>query len=284
MKNNIIIGSGLEALKYSLKTGFPVYFEEALKRPEPYELLLLNNLPIESHYQDYLLEFKSPNNKKKGVQSMRVWEHFMFLLCQCGLVPTAPFNNSHIEIEEDELEIFVGGNLMEVVEFDNIFIFEPYQLRSCPGISKQWIDHYKVLDHFEIRKNFDFDFASFDKELVSEIYFYNKKHGPGNYRDILCISEIDESELDNPNFSQKFAEFYLEDELLEFCPDSDSLDLRKNGRDRRAVYDYEIEDPPDNFYFMEGEINLQFDDLDKLFKKWLLFYLKNDMLYADGIL
>lgn len=117
-------------------------------------------------------------------------------------------------ITEEEVSIVCQGNVTKHTNYDTLFVFDDKKISGLPAAQQQ-NNLYKIVDHMKtvsLKISGDAYFETEDK-FVSKLFIY-KKHRSAPVK-LYAISEINEEQLLDFNFSDTMAKFKSEHILRE---------------------------------------------------------------------
>ena len=228
---SVVVGANLSALLYSYYTGAPVvyihprtpfrfdYFEpeydldNIVQQPEPRELVSLE-----------------PAKQLVGLEKEILWERLFFVLSLSGQIPFADKVNS-LRIGDKELKVL--GKRAHEIDFKELRIFDDRGIQGIPCKITQEEKKYRVYDWISVHSCATHRFDYLDglpSSVIEKIVFYPSDRIDGNHnkKDLVCISEMIESQLNDYQYSNTYIRF----EVLKMMKDA-GMKGRRNGRDQR---------------------------------------------------
>jgi len=226
-----VVGANLSALLYSYYTGAPVVYihpkvpfrfdhfepefdlDNIAQQPEPRELISLE-----------------PAKQLVGFEKEVLWEKLYFILSLSGQIPFADKANS-LRIDNEEMKVL--GKRSHEIEFKELRIFDDRGIRGIPYKAAQEEKRYRVYDWITVHSGATHRFDYLDglpSSIIEKIIFYpsDRIDGKHNMKDLVCISEMTESQINDYQYSNTYIRF----EVLKMMKDA-GMRGRRNGRDQR---------------------------------------------------
>ena len=227
--DEVIIGASLSALLYSYYTGFPLVYVET-------------NIPFRFDYfepyfdLDKIVEQPAPREfvtldlkKEVGLPKRDMWERLYFMLSLSGKIPFAEKVKA-IRIEEDVKVITTRKT--STIKFKRVRVFDDRELQ---GLSQKvgteektfnvidWINVYSGTTH-----GLDF-IDDIGGSVIEKIIFYPSDRIDGNHnkKDVVCVSQMTDSQINDYRFSDTYVRFKVESLMKEA-----GIRGARNGRDQ----------------------------------------------------
>ena len=239
--DNLVLGGSLEALEYSFKEGYPIFYKQL-------------ELP-------FFLE-----QTKEGLSRKDILENYAFLLSLAGL------NYSSSVVGESRLEgnkLILTGKKPWITEiiFTNIFNFEN---------SFEEEKYYKVIDYIDIRScgNHDVRELKTEDNFCKEIYFYpskrvnvskNFKISSCNYekipKDCIVISYLMGKEIEKEDNSSVYTRLRLKEIMKDVGIKGKKCGIDAKGRQKYNSIKLEfskreiiqVEEEERNYYYSQSK-------------------------------
>jgi len=225
----VVVGGSLSALLYSYYTGAPLVFIHP-KVPFRFDYFEpqfdLDGIVPQGEPQEFVTFDRGP--KVFGCAKWVLWEKLFFILSLGGQIPFAHKVNS-LRIDE---ELRVVGKRSYEIGFKELRVFDDTGLQ---GISQKFESEekkYRVLDWISVHSGttHDCDFLdALETSAIERVIFYPSDRIDGNHnkKDIVCVSEMTEGQLNDYRFSNTYVRF----EVLKMMKDAGIRGAR-NGRDQ----------------------------------------------------
>lgn len=279
--NDVVVGSGFEAVKFAAKNGCVLLCPDVKDdKPEPFEYCDDTLIDI---YGDCSRKIEKPEGPEiVGPQKMRIWEHLIFVLSYHGLTPVHGFNDVTLRFDNNKkISILISGSKVDEVVFDKLYIFSPDKLKNCPGLGDvKYEKRYYVLDDYKVfESKIPYDELNFDEDFVKNLYLHKSTTGTTS---LVSESILTTEQFQDPEYSSTFAQFIIEDELDQF----EYSKISKEGRRSKVIYDLEnLKDTEDIQFFYNQEIKLEkSQNIYPKLKSTLFFLLHNKAINAEHIL
>ena len=229
--DEIIIGASLSALLYAYYTNAPIIYIEP-KIPFRFDHFGAYFDLDKIVQQQEPKEFVTLDRKKLIGHSKRdLWERLFFILSLSGQLP---FGNKVKSVRiEDKLKI-VTRKTFEL-DFDKVRIFDDRKIQGIQRISQKVKGEggsYIVYDWINVHSGATHDLHFIDDvagSVIKEIIFYPSDRIDGNHnkKDIVCVSEMTEEQLNDYRFSDTYVRFKVEKLMKEA-----GIRGTRNGRDQ----------------------------------------------------
>ena len=224
-----VIGCSLSALLYSYYTGSPLlytqqtipfrfdcfepYFclDKIVDQPEPKEIVTLEQ------------------TKKQGLPKRDMWEKLHIMLSLAGKIPYADKIKS-LRVS-DKLKIITRKT--KEVEFDKLVVFDDRDIQGIPQEAASRLEKYRVYDWINVYSgtthNYDC-FDSFGGSVIDRVIFYptDRVDGNHNMKDIVCVSVMNDEQINDYRFSDTYVRFKVEKLMKEA-----GIKGARNGRDQK---------------------------------------------------
>jgi len=213
--DKIVIGGTLEALIYAYIEDLPIIFCE---RKEPsYFNFFDSELSLDKFgFTNQSTELTIPNGTSiVGSLKRDLYEHLMFFLSLSGNIPLSDKARS-IRIEKEGiLRVSTKNSRLARFKYKKLVVFDDKSVYNIPNKTiSQSRKKLKILDWFNISSGMrqKLDHIKMDDPFVNEIYLYPSDRIDGNHlelKDCVCISYIDEEDLQSFEYSDTYVKFKL---------------------------------------------------------------------------
>ena len=147
---------------------------------------------------------------------LEVWQKYLVALSLNG---QAPFSDKcvSITIEEDNtLKVITSGSRLARIKFENLIIFDDYNITGLPFKKGTTNEKNKVLDWFHVRSGMEhnYDVIETGDDFIGTIIFYPSNRF-GNQKtdrvrkDLVAISYLEDDQLSDFDFSDTMARFKI---------------------------------------------------------------------------
>lgn len=211
--DEIVIGGSLSAFLYSFFTGCPCIYRVA----------------------DPPFRFDAPNQEwlpSECQNALQMWERLALSL---SLGSQLPMSNkaASFSVKDNILKVATHNSRLARFEFGKLTIFDDSLISGLPPIKKRDVFKSTVIDWFNVRSGMEHahDLIETADEFVSKIIFYPSDRF-GNQKtnrirkDLVSISFVDPSRLDDFEYSDTMARFKIEDLMR-----ATGIKGARNGRD-----------------------------------------------------
>ncbi len=224
--DNLVIGSGLNALMFSYLNKYPLIIN-ADKPPMPFEFFDLDfNLGQFGFEPGKYALHTGDNIVEVGVPKFEVWQRLFFSLSLSGLCPLSLKAHS-IRIQDDNfVKIVTHRSRVIKCKYNQLFVFDNENVHGLPFALGERIEKFKVVDWFNVRRgnkhNIDYMFT--DEDFVKEIFFYKAQRRTA--KDLAAISYMSREQLNDINYTDTFVRF----KVLKLMRNA-GIKGTRNGRD-----------------------------------------------------
>ena len=173
----LCIGSTFSCLLYSLKTGASCILNN------PQKLFRFSNIVNEYDFNYFETD-----------QADVLWDRICFLLSMSGNL-LFPNNIQSFRKEKDHVKIITHYNKKTIIHYDKLVEFDTKKT-----------GYLSVYDYFwgRVGSSHEVDLIEDDEDFINKIIFYPRQEKP-NTKDLVCVSKVRESELNNFNNSPNYA-------------------------------------------------------------------------------
>jgi|15BtaG_2_1085339.scaffolds.fasta_scaffold00154_4 hypothetical protein len=225
----VVIGSTLSGLLYGYYTGasivytelkipfrfdrFGAYFDldKVVRQPEPRQFVTLDR------------------KEMAGLPKRDMWEKLFFILSMSGQIPFADKVKS-IRVE-DTLKVVTRKT--NEINFNKLRIFDDTEIWGIPSLgTPDKTTAFRVYDWINVHSGttHGLDYiADIAGSVIEKVIFYPSDRVDGNHnkKDIVCISNMSENQLNDYRFSDTYVRFKIEKLMKEA-----GIRGRRNGRDQ----------------------------------------------------
>lgn len=207
---NIVIGCNLQSLIYCYFTETPFVYTRQL---ESHEFDLFEK-PEDISIFDIKFQsktLKSPLSSKESLPSKKEVWHKLFLLLNLRGLSLMPSSCASITINKNELKCISKHARQAKFNFEQIKIFDDFQLFNLPSTNTNNDSIYKVFDWIDVSVcTHEFDFIKFTTDFVNEIVFYPSRRSAvvnPKIKDIITISYLSQEQLREYDYSSVAVKF-----------------------------------------------------------------------------
>jgi len=210
--DEVVIGSGLNALIYSYLSLAPLIFNEENK-PLFFEFFPPDADLEKLHVEPQQYELKSADSVKLvGPPKLGIWERMAFILSLSGQIPIAD-KVAEIRVEDNNiLKITTKRFRLVKIKFNKLRIFDNENISGI-GPSKKETTDFKVVDWVDVKSGMihPYDYFETNYNFIKEIYFYPSARfdGAGKRKDIAAVSYLNKSQLATFENSDTYAKFRI---------------------------------------------------------------------------
>jgi hypothetical protein len=225
----LVVGGTLSALLYSFYTGAPLVYLEP-KIPFRFDYFQpyfdLDKIVQQPEPRQFVtLDLK----KEVGLPKRDMWEKLHFMLALAGKIPFADKAKA-IRIED---EISIVTRRRNIIDCKKVRIFDD---KGIQGLSKEVSGQAKafnVYDWINVHSGTTHDLDYIDNiagSVIEEIIFYPTDRIDGNHnrKDVVCVSRMNEEQINDYRFSDTYVRFKVESLMKQA-----GIRGARNGRDQK---------------------------------------------------
>lgn len=293
MKEDIlIVGSNLEARKFAAKTGGKLLYNDYFK-PVHCKYYEPGQEPLQEIFSQERRTLKTNEGKiTKGPQRACVWDFLSFLLAWNSQIIVGSEKSCVISHKKDRpaVEVKMEGGLQEEIIYNQLYVFEPWQLQQCPGNISISVERKREV--YDWNRSYGHRGVEYDalihlnEEFVQNIHFFNTeiRRTPNKVKkSFLAYSELDEDKLTHPEYTRIFTKFVVSNIFEEY-----GIDINIDSIERKTKINksFEVDRQPSySKVSFKGKTNLKtIDDLCPKLKEILAFFEKDDSLFRGFVI
>lgn len=208
--DELVIGGTLNALLYAWFTGAtiictnpkePFFFERFSPKAKLDRIGLINES----------VTLNSPTGSETyGSKKSDVWRRLFMLLSMAGQAPISSTAQS-IRMEDGVVKVITSHSRLARFRYKKAKIFDPSEIDAIQKNRKD--PCYMVLDWMKVNtgKLHAYEFVRGDGDFINQIYFYAvTQRGGEDFKDLVAVSYLNDSELKDYSFSDTYAKFKTE--------------------------------------------------------------------------
>jgi hypothetical protein len=248
--DKLVIGSDLSAFSYAYANKIPLIYIN-LEKPYKY-----------SENENWILE-------------TNIWEDLAFLLSYSSYIPLGD-KVSSIRIEDNNiLKVVTKNNLLCNIKFNFLTISDDKKIDGLPPVINKTSNDYWVIDKFKVITGSEHEYKYLNGvgDFVKKVYFYKNTRLPTNIgknmnkKDVLCVSKIEEKNLDNFDYSHVCSRIVVT-KLMKQA----GIVGRRNGVNRKSRRPVQLDCDERIIYplgrniynTLPNNINILYDNWDKI--------------------
>tara|TARA_Y100000034_G_scaffold122819_1_gene168752 strand:- start:918 stop:1844 length:927 start_codon:yes stop_codon:yes gene_type:complete len=210
--DELVIGSGLNALAYSYLNSMPLVFNN-IKKPFFFESFPLGLDTAHLFYKNVERDLKGfKEDKQIGASKSELWKRLLFVYSLAGLSPLSNHAASMRIDSKNSIKVMTQDFKSVSMKFNKLRIFDDEDILGLAQ-PKEETKKYKVVDWIDVKSGMvhPYDFLKSSIDFVREVYFYPSERidGKSNKKDLVSISYLDEQQLQDHDFSDTMARFKI---------------------------------------------------------------------------
>jgi hypothetical protein len=210
--DELVIGSGLNALAYSYLNSKPLVFN-TFKSPFFFESFPPGLELAHLFYKNTERNLKGlKEDKQVGASKSEIWKRLLFVHSLAGLSPLSSFAASMRIDDKDSIKVMTQDFKSVSMKFNKLRIFDDENILGLDQPLKE-DKEYKVIDWIDVKSGMvhPYDFLKSSIDFVREVYFYPSERidGKSNKKDLVSVSYLDEKQLNDFDFSDTMAKFKI---------------------------------------------------------------------------